>query len=140
MKYLILTLLFAVHIHVAAQPVLVKDINTVPQGFTEGVNPLIPAGDYAYFTRFNEVNGNSELWVTDGTKTGTKVVADNSLSLIRTSQGMPGGKIIYSIDLGKHIDILIHDASSAASTLLHRFDEPMGNVITERWKKPGRIT
>lgn len=58
-----------------------------------GSNPILhgASGDTLYFTANNIVNGN-ELWATDGTRTGTRMVAD-------LNPGKPGSGI-YGIPAG----------------------------------------
>jgi ELWxxDGT repeat protein len=57
----------------ASAPSLVVDLNAVPA--SAAPREIVAAGDVAYFTATDPVHGR-ELWVTDGTPAGTRMVGD----------------------------------------------------------------
>ena len=58
-------------------PRLVRFLGALPGGFPPAIYPihLTSTGDRAWFTAWTQANG-VELWVTDGTKDGTRLVTD----------------------------------------------------------------
>ena len=114
-----------------AQVVLVKDINPDidDYGYGFGSNPdhFIESDDKLYFTADDGENGN-ELWVSDGTTTGTKLLldinpgtSDNGLAYSSNAFGFTefNDKLFFSADDGKNgKELWVSDGTAKGTQLL----------------------
>jgi len=113
-----------------AQPAfLVEDLNTTRTGgiivefdgrqfFPD--SDFVAAGGSAYFTATDGIHG-SELWASDGTPAGTRLVADicpGSCSSIPDSLTVVGGQVFFLADDGIHGRELWKSDGSTAGTRL----------------------
>ncbi|HEV2720664.1 MAG TPA: ELWxxDGT repeat protein, partial [Thermoanaerobaculia bacterium] len=114
-------------ISVSAQtPYLVKDINTTNANLNAGLKSSSPAefaalGDKIFFVATTDAAG-TELWSTDGTSGGTKLVADivagsgsSSPSLLRAVNGV---LLFNARDVNHGIELWTSDGTAAGTHLL----------------------
>lgn len=88
-----------------------KDINPSGNAFeisgSNPANPFAVIGNKAYFTADNGTNG-AELWVTDGTETGTQMVKD-------VYAGATGSSILFTKAVGNKVYFAAKSATSGAA-------------------------
>lgn len=100
---------------------LVKDIQT--GATSSGVSNLVPLGDRMVFSAIDAGTGN-ELWVTDGTETGTGLLKDisssgSSFPLGSSTFAMLNGELFFSAQSGSGNYVLMKtDGTDAGTTTI----------------------
>ncbi|PZF74743.1 ELWxxDGT repeat protein [Taibaiella soli] len=120
-----LILLCFVSTSFAQMPVLVKDINTGPGGFSDIGNSAVAKctnGNELYFNANDSVHGR-ELWVTDGTNAATHLVKDinpGDASSDAFPLGVMNGKMLFGAwDDGMHYHLWSTDGTAAGTVQVH---------------------
>lgn len=111
---------------------LIKDINPGPNGSEitrqmQLTRPMIQAAGQVYFTADDGVHG-IQLWVTDGTTQGTRMVFDlgplptdgyRFINLIAAD----GRKLYFAVSLYSSVILYITDGTDTGTVLLKQFDQ-----------------
>jgi ELWxxDGT repeat protein len=115
--------------------VLVKDINTTPDGFAS-INNLTAFGSRVFFSADDRTHG-SELWVSDGTVAGTHMVIDlaqGSASSSPSALTAAGTNLFFvATDGGSPGTLWVTDGTSAGTHKL--LDGPASNTF-RGWSNP----
>ena len=111
---------------------LVFDINAVVQG----VNPecFAVVGDIAYFVGTDAAHGR-ELWRTDGTQAGTKLVADIEPGRIGSNPNeltVVGSKVFFSAEAGSDRELWVTDGTAGGTKLVK-------NINFGGWSAPSEL-
>lgn len=130
MKSIITLLVCITAVYLSAQkPVLLKDIN--PAGNSNPAYFTCLGNGKTVFTATDNVNGR-ELWITDGTTTGTRLVKDiysgiqssNPSELIQLN-----GKVLFKASNASNgTELWITDGTNAGTTLLKEFRAGMDST------------
>ncbi|TLD70443.1 hypothetical protein FEM03_11990 [Phragmitibacter flavus] len=127
----------------AADPYLVKDINTVLRNDASDPYDLCVIGSTTYFTAFSPATGR-ELWKSDGTEAGTVLVKDiaagsmganitalaamNGILYFRADDGIHGTEL-WKSDGTEQGTLMLKDATpGAASSVIDRLT-PVGSTL-----------
>src|SRR5215207_3735425 len=133
-------LLFLYGVAAQAQPAfLVKDLNTThSEGIGSEYSPntywdsSVAMGEIVFFGASDGIHG-FELWRSDGTPVGTRLVADvcpGSCASLPRNLAVAGGKVFFVADDGFHGPVLWTSDGTPAGTALVKDLVPPGNLST----------
>jgi ELWxxDGT repeat protein len=124
-----LLVLFGLAAMAGAQPAfLVKDLNTTRPGDSDPVSGFATLGSVVLFPMTDGIHG-SELWRTDGTAAGTRMVADicpGACSSAPAQISAVGGLVFFVADDGLHGPELWKSDGTPAGTLMVKDILPEG--------------
>jgi ELWxxDGT repeat protein len=104
MKLVIVGLFAIAPLTGSAAPRLVADVNQQPEEIGANPSEFVAAGGKVFFTGEDRVHGR-ELWVTDGTENGTKLVKDLRIGQSGSFPSMlraVGSRVFFFADDGEH--------------------------------------
>lgn len=117
----------------AAAPYLVKDIEQSGSG--GGSSPVpIASGPLGTFFSADLPGQGSELWVTDGTETGTRIVREIRAGIAGSAPGpgatLPSGTLLFAADDGVHgRELWRSDGTSSGTEMVKEFNDGLSGGL-----------